>query len=291
MKKAYLFTGQGSQYAGMGKDLLTINPQAEQYLSHANQIIGFDIATILTDGSDEDLRQTRITQPAVFLYSTIKAKLQNIEPSMTAGHSLGEFSALVAAKALAFDDALQLVYQRAIAMQQACNNTPSTMAAVIGFDDTKTEDILKTITDDICVPANYNCPGQLVISGTQTAIQTAITLLKEAGARRVLPLPVNGAFHSPIMEPAKKALEKAIRNTTFKKPICPIYQNTDAQPTQDPIAIQEKLIAQLTAPVRWTQTIQNMIANGATHFYEIGPKPTLSAFVRKIDSTAQIIED
>lgn len=291
MKTAYIFTGQGSQYAGMGKDLLTIDPKAEQYLSHANNIIGFDIAAVLLDGSDEDLRQTRITQPAVFLYSTIKAQLLNIKPDMVAGHSLGEFSALVAAGALAFDDALQLVYQRAIAMQAACDATPSTMAAVIGFDDTQTENILKTITDDICVPANYNCPGQLVISGTQSGIRTAMTLLKEAGARRVLPLPVNGAFHSPLMDSAKKALEKAIRNTTFQRPICPIYQNTDAQPTQDPITIQEKLIAQLTAPVRWTQIVQAMIADGATQFHEIGPKPTLTTFVRKIDSTVQVIEE
>lgn len=288
---AYLFTGQGSQYAGMGNDLLTFSPDAQQWLTIANTVLGFDIADVLANGTDEDLRQTRITQPAIFLFSVIKAKLSpNFAPQMLAGHSLGELSALVAGGALSFEDGLRLVYKRATAMQAACEAVPSTMAAVIGFDDARTEEVLATITDDVVVPANYNCPGQLVISGSVTGIQTAMQRLKEAGARRVLPLPVGGAFHSPLMEPARAELAKAILDTPFSAPICPIYQNVDAQPTQDPALIQQKLIAQLTAPVRWSQTIQNMITNGATSFCEFGPKPTLLGFMKKIDPNAIIID-
>ena len=286
---AYLFTGQGSQYAGMGSHLLAL-PNAQQWLTQANEVLGFDIADVMINGTDEDLRQTRVTQPAVFLFSVIKAKLSpNFAPQMLAGHSLGELSALVAGGALSFDDGLRLVYQRATAMQAACDATPSTMAAVIGFDDAKTEEVLATITDDIVVPANYNCPGQLVISGSTTGIQTAMVRLKEAGARRVLPLPVGGAFHSPLMEPARVELEAAINSTTFNNPICPVYQNVTANAVTNPDEIKKNLIAQLTAPVKWTQTVIQMINDGATSFTEVGPGKVLQGLVKKVNAGMETV--
>lgn len=289
--KAYLFTGQGSQYAGMGNDLLQLHPQAQQYLEEANDLLGFDMSSVLQHGTDDDLRRTDITQPAVFLFSVIKARLTDgFAPQLLAGHSLGEWSALVAGGAMSFADGLRLVAIRANAMQQACQLVPSTMAAVIGFDDLQTEQVLQTITDQVVVAANYNCPGQLVISGSKAGIDEAIVRLKAAGARRVLALPVGGAFHSPLMQPAQQQLAAAIQQIALSKPTCPIYQNVDGQATQDPEIIQQKLIAQLTAPVRWTQTIQQMIADGATSFAEFGPKPTLSAFVRKIAPEAVVLD-
>jgi len=288
MKKAYVFPGQGAQFVGMGKDLYDSNPLAKELFEKANEILGFRITDLMFAGTDEDLRQTKVTQPAVFLHSVIMAKTLGADftPDMTAGHSLGEFSALVAAGALSFEDGLKLVSARAQAMQKACEKQPSTMAAVLGLDDAKVEDIC-TAVDGIVVPANYNCPGQLVISGEIEAIQKACDLAKEAGARRALVLSVGGAFHSPLMEPARVELEQAIANTKFATPICPVYQNVNAKPQTDPEVIKHNLIAQLTSPVRWTQTVQNMIADGATSFRELGPGAVLQGLVKKINKEVE----
>jgi [acyl-carrier-protein] S-malonyltransferase len=284
MKKAYVFPGQGSQFPGMAKDLYENNPLAKEMLEKANTILGFRITDIMFSGTDEELKQTKVTQPAIFLHSVVLAATlgDSFQPDMVAGHSLGEFSALVANKTLSFEDALVLVSKRAMAMQKACEAQASTMAAILGMDDAKVEEICATITDDVVVPANYNSPGQLVISGTTTGITKACELLKAAGAKRALVLPVGGAFHSPCMEPARVELEAAIKATNFKTPICPVYQNVNAKPTSDPVEIQKNLIAQLTAPVRWTQTVQNMVADGATNFVEVGPGKVLQGLVKKI---------
>jgi len=283
MKKAYIFPGQGSQFVGMGKDLYDSNPIAKEYFEKANEILGFDISNIMFNGTTEELKQTSITQPAIFLHSVIAAKcLEDFQPDMVAGHSLGEFSALVANNVLTFEDALLLVKERAAAMQEACNINPSGMAAVLGLDDAKVEEICKSITDEIVVPANYNCPGQLVISGSNKGIEIACVKLKEAGAKRAIPLPVNGAFHSPLMEPARVRLENAINATQFNVPICAIYQNFTAQAVQDPDEIKRNLIAQLTAPVKWTQSVNAMVIDGGTHFIELGPGKVLTGLVKKI---------
>ncbi len=286
MKKAYIFPGQGSQFPGMAKDLYETNALAKDMLEKANSILGFRITDIMFGGTDEELKQTKVTQPAIFLHSVVLAATHgdNFRPDMVAGHSLGEFSALVANKTLAFEDALVLVSKRALAMQKACEATPSTMAAVLGMDDAKVEEICASITDDIVVPANYNCPGQLVISGSVTGINKAVELLKAAGAKRALVLPVGGAFHSPLMEPARVELEAAINATTFSTPICPVYQNVNALPVSNPDEIRKNLISQLTAPVRWTQTVQNMVADGATAFVEVGPGKVLQGLVKKISA-------
>ncbi|MBC7126517.1 MAG: ACP S-malonyltransferase, partial [Bacteroidales bacterium] len=263
--KAYVFPGQGAQFVGMGKDLYDSSPVAKELFEKANEILGFRITDLMFAGTDEDLKQTKVTQPAIFLHSVILAKVlgNDFKPEMVAGHSLGEFSALVAAGALSFEDGLRLVSARAMAMQKACELQPSTMAAVLGLDDSKVEEICASV-DEIVVAANYNCPGQLVISGSVKGIDIACERLKEAGAKRALKLAVSGAFHSPLMEPARQELEAAINATPFNKPVCPIYQNVTAKPTSNPEEIKKNLVAQLTAPVRWTQTVQNMIADGAT---------------------------
>lgn len=285
MKNAYIFPGQGAQFVGMGKDLYESNPESKILFERANEILGFRITDVMFSGTDEDLKQTNITQPAVFLHSVVKALSlgDNFKPDMVAGHSLGEFSALVANKTLSFDDALRLVYARATAMQNACIIQPSTMAAVLGLEDSKVEEICASITDDIVVAANYNCPGQLVISGTIEGINKACELMKAAGAKRALVLSVGGAFHSPLMEPARKELAEAIMNTPFNTPICPIYQNYVAKAVTDVHEIKENLIAQLTAPVKWTQSVQAMVHDGATNFYECGPGNVLQGLVKKID--------
>ena len=294
--KAFVFPGQGAQFAGMGKDLYESNALAKELFDKANDILGFDITDIMFNGTDEDLRQTRVTQPAVFLHSVISALCMgdDFKPEMTAGHSLGEFSALVAAKALSFEDGLRLVYARAMAMQEACDVAPGTMAAVIGLPDEKIEEICATVNDggDIVVPANYNCPGQLVISGSVEGINKACEMLKEAGAKRALPLKVGGAFHSPLMQPAKDKLEAAIVSTEFHTPQCPVYQNVDGKPHTDPAEIKQNLIAQLTSSVRWTQCVQSMIADGATDFTECGPGKALQGMIAKISKevTAHGIE-
>ena len=282
-KKAYVFPGQGAQFAGMGKDLYENSPLAKAMFEKANDILNFRITDLMFGGTDEDLRQTKVTQPAIFLHSVILAATlgEQFQPDMVAGHSLGEFSALVANKALSFEDGLILVFKRAMAMQKACEKEPSTMAAILGLDDNVVEQICKSI-DEIVVPANYNSPGQLVISGSMKGIEIACEKLKAAGARRALPLKVGGAFHSPLMEPARIELEEAIKGTTIKNPICPIYQNATAERVTDPWKIKENLIAQLTAPVLWTQLTRNMIADGATTFIEVGPGNILQGLILKI---------
>lgn len=281
---AYIFPGQASQFEGMGKDLYANNALAKQLFDQADDILGYRISEVMFEGSAEDLKQTKITQPAVFLHSVIKAKVADIKPQATAGHSLGEFSALVAAGSLSFEDGLRLVQQRALAMQRACDLEPSTMAAVLGLDDNIVEEVCAEITHEIVVAANYNCPGQLVISGSLKGIEIACDRLKGAGARRALVLQVGGAFHSPLMEPARAELAEAIAKTIFAAPTCPVYQNVNALASNDPEIIKHNLIAQLTAPVRWTQTIQHMIADGYTHFYECGGAGgVLTGMVKKIN--------
>ena len=283
--KAYVFPGQGAQYVGMGKDLYDNSPLAKKMFEKANEILGFRITDLMFNGTDEDLRQTKVTQPAIFLHSVILAATlgNDFKPDMVAGHSLGEFSALVANKALSFEDGLKLVYARAMAMQKACEKEPSTMAAIIGLSDEVVEETLKTI-DEIVVPANYNTPGQLVISGSIKGIEIACEKLKAAGAKRALPLKVGGAFHSPLMEPARIELAEAINATAFNTPVCPVYQNVDALPYTDPAAIKKNLIAQLTSPVRWTQISRNMIADGATTFIEVGPGNVLQGLIKKVNA-------
>jgi [acyl-carrier-protein] S-malonyltransferase len=285
---AYIFPGQGAQFTGMGLDLYENSPLAQDLFEKANQILGFPITDIMFEGSAEDLKETKVTQPAIFLHSVILAKTlgDSFKPDMVAGHSLGEFSALVAAGALTFEDGLRLVSQRALAMQKACEIQPSTMAAVLGLDDDVVEKICAT-TDGVVVAANYNCPGQLVISGEVEAVNAACEALKAEGARRALVLPVGGAFHSPMMEPAREELAAAIENTTFSKPNCPIYQNVTASAITDENEIKANLISQLTAPVRWTQSVKQMIADGATHFTEVGPGKVLQGLVKKINSEAE----
>ena len=289
--KAFVFPGQGAQFVGMGKDLYENSALAKELFEKANDILGYRITDIMFNGTDEDLRQTKVTQPAVFLHSVISALCMgdDFKPEMTAGHSLGEFSALVAAGALSFEDGLKLVYARAMAMQKACEATPSTMAAIIALPDEKVEEICTTVNaeGEVCVPANYNCPGQIVISGTTQGIATACEKLKAAGAKRALPLKVGGAFHSPLMEPARKELADAIMNTHFSQPSCPVYQNVNAQPVSDPEEIKKNLIAQLTASVRWTQTVQNMLADGASSFLEIGPGNVLQGLIKKVSTEVE----
>ncbi len=283
MKKAYVFPGQGAQFSGMGKDLYDNVPQAKELFDKANGILGFDITEIMFNGTADELKQTKVTQPAVFLHSVILAESLGIEPNAAAGHSLGEFSALVAAGALSFEDGLRLVAKRAEAMQKACELQPGTMAAIIGLDDKTIEDVCAGIEGTV-VAANYNCPGQLVISGSLDAVNTACEKLKEAGARRALVLQVGGAFHSPLMEPARKELEQAIAEAPFRTPKCPIYQNVDAKPHTDPEEIKSNLIAQLTAPVRWTYIVRNMIADGFADFTELGPGSVLQGLIKKTDA-------
>lgn len=281
--KAYLFPGQGSQFSGMGKDLYENNAQARALFDTANDILGFEITKVMFEGTDDELKQTNVTQPAIFLHSVILAStIENFAPDMVAGHSLGEFSALVAAGALSFEDALRLVAKRADAMQRACELNPSTMAAVLALDDDKIEAICASVESEVVVAANFNCPGQVVISGSHEGVRLAGEKLKEAGAKRVLPLPVGGAFHSPLMEPAREELAAAIENTVFATPRCAIYQNVNAQAATDINTIKANLIAQLTAPVRWTQSVRNMVADGATEFVECGPGKVLQGLVKKI---------
>lgn len=287
MKHAYIFPGQGAQFPGMGKDLYEALPAAHELFEQANEILGFRITDIMFGGDAEQLRQTNVTQPAVFLHSVIMAKALDIAPDAVAGHSLGEFSALAAAGALSFEDALRLVAKRAAAMQQACEAVPGTMAAILGLDDAVVEQICSQ-TEGTVVPANYNCPGQLVISGAAEAVNAACEALKAAGARRALPLPVGGAFHSPLMESAREELAAAIAEAPFRAPVCPIYQNVNALPQTDPDVIRGNLIAQLTAPVRWTQTVKNMLADGFGKFTELGPGTVLQGLVKKVDATVEV---
>ena len=287
--KAFVFPGQGAQFPGMGKDLYENSAEAKALFEKANDILGFNITDIMFEGEVEDLKQTKVTQPAIFLHSVLLAKtLKDFAPDMVAGHSLGEFSALVANGTLNFEDGLKLVAQRAMAMQKACEVEPSTMAAIVGLEDEVVEAVCTEI-DDVVVPANYNCPGQLVISGSEAAIDKACALLTEKGAKRALKLVVGGAFHSPFMEPAREELAAAIEATTFNQPTCPVYQNVDAKPVSDPAVIKENLIAQLTAPVKWTQIVQNMIADGATSFTEVGPGKVLQGLVKKVDRKMEAV--
>jgi [acyl-carrier-protein] S-malonyltransferase len=285
--KAYVFPGQGAQFSGMGKDLYDKSPVAREMFENANALLGFKITDIMFAGTDEDLKQTRVTQPAIFLHSTILAAVmgESFSPDMVAGHSLGEFSSLVANKTLSFNDGLILVSKRAMAMQKACEKTPSTMAAIIGSEDSVIEEVCASIKE-IVVPANYNCPGQIVISGTNEGIDKAIEILKEKGVKRAIKLAVGGAFHSPLMEPARLELEEAIKSTDFHKPVCPVYQNVDAQPSKDPEIIKSNLVAQLTSPVRWTQIVINMISGGASHFIEVGPGNVLQGLIKKVNREA-----
>jgi [acyl-carrier-protein] S-malonyltransferase len=291
MKKAYVFPGQGAQFVGMGKDLYDNLPLAKEMFEKANEILGFRITDLMFSGTVEDLKQTKVTQPAIFLHSVILAYAlgEDFNPDMIAGHSLGEFSALVAAKAMSFEDGLRLVAARANAMQKACEAVPSTMAAVLGLDDKVVEDICASIKDEVVVPANYNCPGQLVISGSVAGIEKACVLMKEAGAKRALPLTVGGAFHSPLMLPAQEELAKAIENTNFNTPICPVYQNVNAKPMTEAKEIKENLIKQLTAPVRWTQISLAMVEDGATTFIEVGPGTVLQGLIKKVKADGEFI--
>jgi len=289
MKTAYIFPGQGSQFPGMGKELYANSAEAKKLFDQANQILGFEITKVMFEGTEEELKQTKVTQPAIFLHSVVLAKTaSDFKPDMVAGHSLGEFSALVANGVLSFEDGLKLVYKRAMAMQKACEINPSTMAAILGLDDAKVEEICKSISGEVVVAANYNCPGQLVISGSNKGIEIACVKMKEAGAKRALPLPVGGAFHSPLMEPARVELEKAISETHFGNPSCAVYQNVNAQPSTDIATIKKNLIAQLTAPVKWTQSVQNMAADGGTLFIECGPGKVLQGLVKKIHPAAEV---
>ena len=283
MKKAYVFPGQGAQFIGMGKDLYETNPQAKELFDEANRILGFDIVRIMFEGTEEELKQTRVTQPAVFIHSVISAKAlgEEFKPDMVAGHSLGEFSALTAAGALSFEDGLKLVHKRALAMQKACEERPSTMAAILGLADEKVEEICAGV-EGVVVAANYNCPGQIVISGEVEAVDAACEQLKAAGAKRALRLNVGGAFHSPLMESAREELAKAIAEAPIQAPVCPVYQNVDAKPHTDPDEIRQNLITQLTASVRWTQSVQNMLADGAEEFVECGPGNVLTGLIAKI---------
>ncbi|MPL70024.1 Malonyl CoA-acyl carrier protein transacylase [bioreactor metagenome] len=291
MKKAYVFPGQGAQFVGMGKDLYDNLPLAKEMFEKANEILGFRITDLMFSGTVEDLKQTKVTQPAIFLHSVILAHAlgNDFKPDMVAGHSLGEFSALVAAKAMTFEDGLRLVAARANAMQKACEAVPSTMAAVLGLDDKVVEDICASIEDEVVVAANYNCPGQLVISGSVAGIEKACVLMKEAGAKRALPLTVGGAFHSPLMLPAQEELAKAIENTNFNTPICPVYQNVNAKPMIEAKEIKENLIKQLTAPVRWTQISLAMVEDGAATFIEVGPGTVLQGLIKKVKADGEFI--
>ncbi len=289
MSKAFVFPGQGSQFPGMCRDLYEAYPEAREMCQAANRLLGFSLTDVMFDGTADDLKQTKVTQPAVFLHSVVAQRLMTIEkPQMVAGHSLGEFSALVACGALRFEDALLLVSARAQAMQAACEQNPGTMAAVLSLDDQKVAELCQTVGEGIVVAANFNCPGQVVISGEIDAVEAACVVMKEAGARRALRLPVGGAFHSPLMQPAAEALEEAILKTEFRKPFCPIYQNVSAEAETEPEIIRANLLKQLTAPVRWTQSVQQMIADGATEFYEFGPGDVLKGLIRKIDANVQV---
>lgn len=284
MQHAYVFPGQGAQFPGMGKNLYETNDAARNLFEQANDILGFRITDVMFGGTEEELKQTKVTQPAIFLHSTILfLTTADLQPAMVAGHSLGEFSALIANKALSFEDGLRLVAKRAEAMQRACEINPSTMAAVLGMEDSQVEEICASITNEVVVAANYNCPGQLVISGSIEGVNIACEKLKAAGAKRALVLPVGGAFHSPLMEPARKELEAAIAATHFNTPTCPVYQNVDAMPYSDPVVIRQNLINQLTAPVRWTQTVRKMVEDGAGRFTEVGPGSVLQGLVKKIN--------
>ncbi|SMG46406.1 [acyl-carrier-protein] S-malonyltransferase [Marivirga sericea] len=289
--KAYVFPGQGAQYPGMGKELYDNSKEAKKLFDQANEILGFEITKVMFEGTAEELKETKVTQPAVFLHSVINALVHpDFKPEMVAGHSLGEFSALVANGTLTFEDGLKLVYKRALAMQKACEINPSTMAAVLGLEDEVVEKICDQITGEIVVPANYNCPGQLVISGSNKGIEIACEKMKEAGAKRALPLPVGGAFHSPLMEPARTELAKAIQETAFSKPNCPVYQNVNAQGSINVETIKENLISQLTAPVRWTQSVHQMVQDGASIFIESGPGKVLQGLVKKINRESEVAQ-
>ena len=286
--KAFVFPGQGAQFVGMGKDLYDSYPLARELMSHANEVLGFSLTDVMFEGSDEDLRQTRVTQPAIFLHSVVACRLMTkLRPDMVAGHSLGEFSALVIAGALDMGDGLRLVSERALAMQEACELQPGTMAAVLGLADDKVAEVCAGV-QDVVVAANYNCPGQVVISGSMSGVELSCKALKEAGAKRALKLPVGGAFHSPLMQPAAERLQKAIMDTTFYAPIFPIYQNVTARAEENKDVIKRQLLEQLTSPVRWTQSVQQMIADGANEFYEFGPGDVLKGLIRKINSDVTV---